>query len=108
MKTNEKHTALPWQCVTANDYKSVAVAGPGKPINAPIIAEIEMEDQECFHCDLNDEAKANARFIVAACNSHAALLEALQECVTHDGAACFNGETSRQREIAFQDRRSAV
>ena len=33
--------------------------------------------------------KANADFIVLACNSHAALVEALEECITEDGACCL-------------------
>jgi hypothetical protein len=48
----------------------------------------------------NGIGKGNAAFIVRACNSHAALVAALRECVTETpGAACYNtGKKTRRLE----------
>jgi hypothetical protein len=79
----DKATARPWQVLTANDYRSLAICGAGKAIDAPIIAVIELDDmapdysggaKSAFNCDDNDEPKANAALIVRAVNEHAALV----------------------------------
>ena len=95
MKNNCVTSGL-WQVVTANDYKSIAVAGPGKPMDARILAEIEMEDQECFHSDLNDEPKANARLMAAAPR----MLAALREIEAGLGSLCLGKGAQGAAKVA--------
>ncbi len=108
----EKATARPWQVLTANDYKSIAVCGPGKFIDAPIIAEIQLDEMApdyagsaaaAFNCDDNDEPKANAALIVRAVNEYAALnavAEAAQ--LVSDERMFRNDMTSAQFAILAQ------
>lgn len=71
---------------------------PSEPFRA--IAEVfHTEDGSKWLCE-GDEGRSNAQFIVTACNSHHALVEALEECITDDnayGMITGNKETMHRR-----------
>ena len=73
MTTQPKHTPTPWKFISA---KANQAAG------APVIHAIRSVDGRHTIVDLGtlytDEQKANAAFIVTACNAHAELLAALK------------------------------
>lgn len=65
------HTKTPW------DYKAGAGnCDPSIVADGRVIAELRGDTTSSA---VDHEAYANARFIVLACNSHGALLEALEE-----------------------------
>lgn len=43
--------------------------------------------------------EANAAFIVRSCNCHEELLQALQECITEDGAAAWQSAENAGRRL---------
>lgn len=81
----QKHTALPWgvshgYCLTGSDERTRHyVAGPEPKSIGIKIATPWIEGA----WDGDEEANANAAFIVRACNSHYELLEALEKAAEH-------------------------
>jgi hypothetical protein len=63
------HTPLPWKYRVR--HSGVYVDGPHDGLGTPLIAELLYRDGQ-------GAQEANARFIVQAVNSHAALVEALR------------------------------
>lgn len=72
---NTHHTPGPWS-IQADDLDSFTIYS--EQMNIAEILAIGGEG-------MSDEGEANARLIAAAPE----LLEALQECITSEGAACF-------------------
>lgn len=73
MTTQPKHTPTPWKAIeheNKNAFEGNIVITPN-----------DMNDAVCtvWTCDTEEETQANAAFIVRACNSHAALVEALED-----------------------------
>lgn len=73
MTRQSKHTPLPWKVYYAKNNGQV-ILGTGEENGCAI-----QNHSGAFWRD-DDEAKANAEFVVRACNSHYELLEAL-ECL---------------------------
>jgi len=66
-----EHTPLPWHVVTIDGSIGSVEASDGSAV-----AQAQMRGT--LRCPDNDERRANAEFIVRACNSHGDLLEALE------------------------------
>jgi len=73
-----KHTPVPWKVIGRSIYQTEAVGGR-EVIHGSGIKGRDSEDRN--RQDVINEAEANARFIVTACNSYASLLEALKMLV---------------------------
>jgi hypothetical protein len=74
-----KHTELPWTCskpLKGFNTESISVDKDEGANSKRMIFEISSNFLCCS--ELNEEDRANAKFIVKACNSHYELLEALQ------------------------------
>jgi len=95
------HTRLPWRTTPID---SIFADGPGYAV---------AQTQQVAGDLGGEERTANADFIVRACNSHADLLAALEECVTEDGAHClaYGTDTPKLRarlEAVNQIARAAI
>lgn len=85
-----KHTPTPWK-----EGKSSA------PMTECIIlSESGYVIGEVYNCQDNPENTANAAFIVRACNSHDALVEALAQCI--DNLQGSGYDLSPYREVLAQ------
>lgn len=79
-----KHTSTPWS--SWNDHVIIPAAHAGRKIGGSTNNKEDREDFAHEICRISrnsnhytaDEASANAAFIVKACNSHDALVEALK------------------------------
>lgn len=95
------HTKLPWEVVKSQD-------GDGMQI-----AAIQSTTGE-WVCDgdswIGKESRANAEFIVRACNSHQELVEALEaaERELRDAASYFATAYTRDKITSIVDRANAV
>jgi len=85
MNTNAKHTPGPWQYSPGHD-----------PHNQ---AQIYGENGKTLAITYSDEGSANAQLIAAA----PALLEALRECITEPGAACWKKREYAEKRIRYID-----
>ena len=85
MNTNAKHTPGPWQYSPGYD-----------PHNQ---AQIYGENGKTLAITYSDEGSANAQLIAAA----PALLEALRECITEPGAACWKKREYAEKRIRYID-----
>ena len=87
----DKATARPWRVSTANDYSGIVIeSSERKPDDRQTICTMEFDETHVQYCesaaeafagDVHDETKANAAFIVRACNHHAELVAALRNAV---------------------------
>lgn len=79
MKNPTPHRALPVAAHTPTPYFV------GENANGFVGLSIQFADGRIAHIchdhDIDDEARATAAFIVRACNSHAALVEALEQAL---------------------------
>lgn len=71
-----KHTPLPWKVYYAKNNGQI-ILGTGEENGCAI-----QNHSGAFWRD-DEEAKANAEFVVRACNSHYELLEALEQVIDH-------------------------
>lgn len=71
MTTQPKHTPTPWTVDRESDSTNHYIMGA----NDEDIAKVFLEDMR------GDEGNNNSAFIVRACNSHAALVEALGNAI---------------------------
>lgn len=85
MNTQSKHTPGPWQYSPGHD-----------PHNQ---AQIYGENGKTLAITYSDEGSANAQLIAAA----PALLEALRECITEPGAACWKKREYAEKRIRYID-----
>jgi len=103
-----RHTPVPWTVHPQYTDRSVFPIGTTEPDGSSIIlAEVNSRG------GTEENQRANAEFIVRACNSHADLLAALEECVTEDGAHClaYGTDTPKLRarlEAVNQIARAAI
>jgi len=89
-----KHTSAPWKVYYAKNNGNL-ILGLGEEDGCAITTH-----QGAFWRD-DEEAKANAEFIVKCVNSHDELLEALESAVRilkQNHIVCFDGITLRQAE----------
>lgn len=85
MNTNTQHTPGPWQYSPGHD-----------PHNQ---AQIYEKNGKTLAVTYSDEGSANARLIASA----PALLEALRECITEPGAACWKKREYAEKRIRYID-----
>ena len=57
-------------------------------------------DGECFYI-CHEENQANAEYITRCVNAHEKLVEALKECVTSEGAACWKSRAYAEKRIRY-------
>lgn len=93
MNTNAKHTPGPWHFFNSG-------AGLIRSENGKTIAQLKSVSRQGFRkaADLDEEV-ANAQLIAAA----PALLEALRECITEPGAACWKKREYAEKRIRYID-----
>lgn len=102
MKTEQaRHTPTPWAIDSSGNGKSFAI------ITSTHLSD--MDDDVCKvyggNNDDDDARKANAEFIVQACNSHAQLVEALKTVIaglevalkSHDAVPAIKDVLARAR-----------
>ncbi|MGZ8432797.1 MAG: hypothetical protein ACXWYM_00435 [Candidatus Binatia bacterium] len=90
--TKAQHTELPWK---TNAMEVFTDAGKSSKRIAFATGKAQGDDNSL------EELKANAEFIVRACNSHYELLEALQETWAHFGDAMSDEEIAlKEKSLA--------
>ena len=97
MDTKQTHmpntvSSLPWHIETTNGRDGIYGRDPERP---GCLAEITDRIWDHKH----------AALIIRACNSHAALLAALKDCITEEGAHCF---TTTDMGVAMERRLLAI
>lgn len=90
-----KHTALPWKMVSAPNFDNGLVYTSIQPVTVDeeAMKPLAMANGEHHVCRMSHTAaewrfsyhRANADYIVRACNNHYQLLEALRECALEIG-----------------------
>ncbi|MDI6838064.1 MAG: hypothetical protein QMD99_20435 [Rhizobiaceae bacterium] len=91
--SERKHTALPWKMVSEPHFDNGLVYTSIQPVNVDeeAMKPLAMMNGEYHVCRMSHTAaewrfnyhRANAAFIVRACNSHYDLLEALRQMVAN-------------------------
>jgi len=89
-------TELPFYATGANVRADIE-EGPGA-----LVATCPYDQ---FHDSRKDEIRAvqDAEYLAHACNAYPKLVEALEECVTDEGARCWESREHAERRIRYVD-----
>lgn len=75
----QKHTELPWGIEETPDTLWIGPMREGGSKVSEIVFDIDFDHE--YRSESLEERKANAEFIVHACNNHEKLVEALEDCM---------------------------
>ena len=97
-----QHTPTPWKLGTCLEVEHIIGIIPADRSNHETIAVVGLDETESLDSDVQELPKANAKFIIRACNSHEALLVALCEYLgAHDSTGPCKCKTCERARAAI-------